>query len=113
MIAGDVPADIVAGIEDCALEAHKQMPDTRIILLGVLPSGKEQGDIKRLACDEIHRLLCKVSLEGVEYINPTSWFINEDGSLKTGLYGGDFIHLTPEGYKVWSMQIARILAEQK
>lgn len=109
VVPGDVPADIAAGIRACAAEARKQMPGARIILFGLLPSGKEKNSTNRIACDKIHELLAQQSAEGVEYVNPTSWFVNPDGSLKTELYSGDFLHLNPEGYSVWCAQIARLI----
>lgn len=109
VVPGDNPSDIAAGIKACALEARKQMPETRIILFGLLPSGKEKNSRNRIACDKVHELLSQSLLEGIEYINPTAWFINRDGEMKTELYSGDFLHLNPDGYKVWSEKIAELL----
>lgn len=109
VVPGDSPADIAEGIKACALEACKQMPDTRIIMLGLLPSGKEKDSSNRLACDEIHRILSQSTMSGVEYVNPTSWFVNQDGSLKTELYVGDFLHLSSAGYKMWSSKLADLI----
>lgn len=113
VVPGDDPADITAGIKACAVEARKQMPDTRIILFGLLPAGKDKNSTNRLACDRIHELLSQSSLNGVEYINPTSWFVNPDGSLKAELYNGDFLHLNPEGYKVWCSQIVHLINKRR
>ncbi len=106
---GDSPADITEGIKACAAEARKQMPDSRILLFGLLPAGKDKSSTNRLACDEIHRLLSLSPIDGVEYINPTSWFVNTDGSLKSELYAGDFLHLSAAGYNLWSSKIAELI----
>lgn len=105
----DSPEEVAAGIIAVANEAKKQLPDTRIILLGLLPSGKEGNSEVRLKCNKIHQILAKAKIKGVEYINPTSWFIGSDGMMKAGLYGGDYIHLTSEGYKVWATEIAKLI----
>ncbi|MCI5743091.1 MAG: hypothetical protein MR321_05425 [Bacteroides sp.] len=34
----------------------------------------------------------------VTYTNPTGWFLDERGVIRDGLYGGDYIHLTENGY---------------
>lgn len=102
-------ANVAEGIRACAIEAKKQLPGTRIILFGLLPSGKNKSDETRIKCDEIHRLLSRQPIKGVEYVNPSAWFENEDGSLNNKLYSGDYIHLTAEGYKAWCEQISKLI----
>lgn len=109
VVPGDEPADIVEGIKACAEEAHRQMPDTRIILLGVLPAGKEKNSKNRVACDQIHELLSRTTFKGAEYVDPTAWFVHPDGELRTELYGGDYLHLNAEGYREWCEQIVRLI----
>ena len=91
-------------------EVRKQFPESRIILLGLFPSGKEQQSKVRTQCDKIHDILQHHRFEKVEYINPTKWFTEADGTMKDGLYGNDYIHFTGEGYKVAATEIAKILA---
>ena len=105
----DSPEDVAEGIIAVAKEAKKQLPDTRIILLGLLPSGKEGNSEIRQKCDKIHQILAKTKIKGVEYVNPTSWFVEADGTMKSGLYGGDYVHLTTEGYKVWATEIGKLI----
>lgn len=109
VVPGDDPADIAAGIKACAAEARKQMPNTRIFLFGLLPAGKELDSFNRKACNQIHELLAESPIEGVTYVNPTTWFVNSDGSLKTEFYSGDFLHLSSDGYSAWCTQIARLI----
>lgn len=106
---GDDPEDIAAGIIACAIEAKKQMPNTKIILFGLLPAGKEMNSSSRIACRKIHEILAKSNLSDIHYINLTSWFVNTDGSLKSELYAGDYLHLSSEGYKIWSSKIADLI----
>lgn len=107
--AGDEAKDVAEGIVACAEEARRQMPDTRIILLGLLPAGKPANAWMRRACDEVHAHLKKANIKDVEYINPTSWFTLDNGELNTALYSKDNLHLSAEGYKVWSKKIAELI----
>ena len=107
--AGDTADFIAEGIVACAEEARRQMPQARIILLGLLPAGLEADSYNRTVCNDIHRILARKKIKGVEYINPTAWFINADGSLKKELYGGDHLHLSEVGYSLWSKKIAEII----
>ena len=107
--AGDEAKDVAEGIVACAEEARRQMPDTRIILLGLLPAGKPANAWMRRACDEVHAHLKRANIKDVEYINPTSWFTLDNGELNTALYSKDNLHLNAEGYKVWSKKIAELI----
>ncbi|MBQ6989214.1 MAG: prolyl oligopeptidase family serine peptidase [Alistipes sp.] len=107
--AGDTPKDIAEGILACAEEARLQFPESRIILFGLLPAGKQADSDIRKACNEIHSILAKSRIKGVEYINPTKWFVQSNGELYTELYGGDFLHLSQKGYEMWSKKIADII----
>ena len=107
--AGDEAKDVAEGIVACAEEARRQMPDTRIILLGLLPAGKPANAWMRRACDEVHAHLKRANIKDVEYINPTSWFTLDNGELNTALYSKDNLHLSAEGYKVWSKKIAELI----
>lgn len=111
LISGkDSPENTAEGIIAVANEVRKQFPESRIILLGLFPSGKEQQSKVRTQCDKIHDILQHHRFEKVEYINPTKWFTETDGTMKDGLYGNDYIHFTGEGYKVAATEIAKILA---
>ena len=107
--AGDEAKDVAEGIVACAEEARRQMPDTRIILLGLLPAGKPANAWMRRACDEVHAHLKRANIKDVEYINPTSWFTLDNGELNTALYSKDNLHLSADGYKVWSKKIAELI----
>ena len=111
LISGkDSPENTTEGIIAVANEVRKQFPESRIILLGLFPSGKEQQSKVRTQCDKIHDILQHHRFEKVEYINPTKWFTEADRTMKDGLYGNDYIHFTGEGYKVAATEIAKILA---
>lgn len=105
----DTPEEVAEGIIAVAKEAREQLPDTRIILMGLLPSGREGTNSIRIQCDKIHSILAKAKIKGVEYVNPTQWFVETDGTMKEGLYSGDYIHLTSNGYKVWADEIVKLI----
>lgn len=107
--AGDDAKDVAEGILACAREARRQMPNSRIIMLGLLPAGAQADSWIRQACDEVHSYLAKSSVRGVEYINPTQWFVLDNGELNSALYANDNLHLSVEGYKVWCDKIALLL----
>lgn len=63
------------------------------------PSRKEPASVIRRQCDRIYELLGSHAFDKrVTYTNPTGWFLDERGVIRDGLYGGDYIHLTENGY---------------
>lgn len=113
LIGGDRPEEVAAGIGMIADEAARLYPRSRIFLLGPLPSGVDNDAANRRLTDTVHRLLNErqgVFPAGVRYIDPTPWFVTaENGTLRQGLYSDDCIHLTPEGYRVWSDHIRTLI----
>lgn len=101
--------DTAEGIIAITEEAERRFPDSHIIVLGLLPSGKKaQSDI-RLRCNRIHQILESHTFDKASYINPTQWFIDENGDIKEGLYANDYIHLTDKGYQIMAKQIKPLL----
>lgn len=110
LISGNnTPEDTAEGIIAVTKETERRFPDSHIIVLGLLPSGKKtQSDI-RLRCNRIHQILKSHTFEKALYINPTQWFTDEKGDIKEGLYANDYIHLTDKGYQVMAKQIKPLL----
>lgn len=101
--------DTAEGIIAITEEAERRFPDSHIIVLGLLPSGKKaQSDI-RIRCNRIHQILESHTFDKASYINPTQWFIDENGDIKEGLYANDYIHLTDKGYQIMAKQIKPLL----
>lgn len=113
---GDRPEEIAEGIILVAQEAARRYTGARIILFGLLPAGADDSDPRRVKSNAVHARLAasKERLpEGVEYIDPTPWFIDagNNGALLPGLYSGDCIHLTEGGYQVWSRHIGQLIGQ--
>lgn len=113
LIGGKDSAEETAeGIVAVTEEACRQFPDSKIILLGLFPSGKEKASTVRQQCDRIHEILAEQSFDSrVQYVNPTGWFIDDNGTIKDGLYGGDYIHLTGKGYECVADKLQELLGK--
>lgn len=109
LIGGDTPDDTSEGIIRVAEEAEKVFPDSRIILLGLYPAGKEQHSAIRTKCDSVHCQLGAHNFARTLYVDPTAWFTDRNGDMCDGLYSGDSVHFTPEGYRVAAEHILRLL----
>lgn len=105
----DSPEEVAEGIIAVANEACKQFPGSKIILLGLYPSGKESDHPIRLKCNEIHQILSLHKFKRADYVNPTQWLVDSQQALKEECYSKDYIHLTSAGYKVLATQIAALI----
>lgn len=109
LIAGDTPDDTAEGIMAVAHETRAQFPDSRIVLLGLLPSGQLPDSHIRKKYNAVQQRLASHSFENIEYVDPTEWFLDSDGRIADGLYSGDYIHLTQHGYALLASKIAGMM----
>ena len=110
VVGQDTADDTAEGIIAVTEEACRQFPDSKIILLGLFPSGKEQGSAVREQCNRIHKLLGAHTFGAqVSYTNPTGWFLDEDGTIRDGLYSGDYIHFTDKGYACVASHLIQLM----
>lgn len=110
LIAGHRTDEIAAGIKAVVEASRKEFPDSKIVLFGLLPVGLEKVSERRQKCEAIHRILAQQNWGDVQYVNPAPWFTQANGELRTELYGGDYLHLTPKGYEVWCQHIKDMLS---
>ncbi|RAJ88051.1 lysophospholipase L1-like esterase [Chitinophaga dinghuensis] len=111
----DSGAEIAAGILEIANWVKRNMPGTKLLLTGLLPTGFTPEEPRRQKYNEIHQVLAAANHDGYTYLPLTSAFTNSDGTLDAGCYAKDGIHLTAEGYRRWaaalSPQLEKMLAK--
>ena len=110
VVGGDSADETAEGIVAVTEEACRQFPDSKIILLGLFPSGKEKDSGVRRQCDRIHKVLAARKFgKKVTYVNPSQWFLDNQGTIREGLYIGDYIHLTEKGYECVAEHLKELL----
>lgn len=102
--------EIAEGIINTVSIIQERFPESTILLFGPLPTGIEKNSIRRKKYHEIHRLIQPLStMKNLSYHPVEHLFVDEKGNLDLKLYGGDGIHLHPEGYEVWANYISKII----
>jgi lysophospholipase L1-like esterase len=98
------PVDVAEGVRAIAQAFRRELPTTRVIVLGILPVKQPE---KWAKVQETNRILASIRYpkDEVIFMDLAKHFANEDGSLKTELFT-DGTHLTPAGYKVMADVIA-------
>lgn len=107
--------EIVAGIRAVCETIRKKSPQTRILLLGLLPRGKDPENTHRQRIREINTALKELDgREGVTFLDIGRSFLTETEEFRPGL-APDHLHLSEAGYRVWAEAmeptLARLLGE--
>ncbi len=83
-------------------------PRSRIVLHSILPVDPEW--VERSAIDELNVEVAKVAAEaGAEFFDLTGPFTGADGEARRELLLEDGVHLSPDGYRVWSDALEELL----
>jgi len=101
-IENDSAEEIAAGILTIANWVNKNMPSTKLVLTGPLPTGIKKDEERRKKYDQVHALLSKASSKSFGYLPINTPFMLPNGDLDPMKYGTDGIHLQAEGYKAWA-----------
>jgi hypothetical protein len=92
---------------------RKYQPQTRIILMAIFPRERSPADPLRAKVKATNQLLAAAARTwGVTLIDIGSRLLEEDGSISKETMG-DFVHLTPKGYRVWADAVLAALKQDK
>jgi lysophospholipase L1-like esterase len=99
--------EVVKGIRAVVSQLRKRLPESRILLLGVLPrENKYYG--QRIA--NVNAALREFDDGGkLRFLDLTPHFQSAPGQLIDDLYEPDTVHLREAGYKVWADEMLGLL----
>ena len=93
-------------------EVRRAAPSCRVLLLGILPSGKSASHPRRRRIERINAALAgQADGNVVHFSDLTKSFITSDGNEKEGLYCHDGTHLTHAGYGVFAAALMGPVAQ--
>ena len=109
-IKRDTAPQIAAGVAAIVGEIRVRLPRTKILLLAIFPRAETPDDWRRLKVAEVNTRLARLE-DGkrVFFLDLGPKFLNPDGTLGAEVMF-DFLHLTTEGYRIWSDAMAPTLA---
>jgi lysophospholipase L1-like esterase len=96
------PGETAAGINAVVQTIHAVSPNTRILLLGILPRGESPSDPVRAEIQQVNSMISGLA-DGtnVIYLDLSALFLRPDGTIPAGLLqAADFIHPDTEGYQL-------------
>lgn len=103
------PADIANGQRSIAQVFRRRMPETRLILMAILPVADKA---KWAKCQQVNAINAAVDYNRSEvaYIDLQDKFLLPDGTINRSLFT-DGTHLTAEGYRVWAKGIEPLVEQ--
>jgi lysophospholipase L1-like esterase len=103
------PVDIANGQRALAQVFRRRMPQTRLILMAILPVADK---VKWAKCQQVNATNAAMEYNGneVAYVNLQDKFLLPDGMINRSLFT-DGIHLTAEGYRVWAKGIEPLVQQ--
>ena len=106
---GDSPADIAQAIRAIVGEFRRRLPNTRILLLGVLPRRELPNHRDRETIRQINQIISRLhDGDHVTYLDFGDKMLQPDGSL-TKEVTKDFTHLTAKGYEIFAGAIQPVV----
>jgi lysophospholipase L1-like esterase len=87
------------------------MPQTKVLLIGPLPTGLHPNSSNRIKYDIVHSIIKNYKSPQVTYMPLTKYFIKQDGELDTNYCSGDGIHLIEPGYELWASLLKEAVVE--
>lgn len=96
------PAKVVGDFKQFVAAVHKELPETKIVYIAIKPSLArwKLAEPMQQANAEI-KGICENS-ENCEFVDVWSAMLGEDGKPRSELFVKDGLHMTPEGYEVWT-----------
>jgi lysophospholipase L1-like esterase len=107
---GDKPEAVLANFQKLHLKLHAALPETRLYVLGLVPSpGKRFDKIADLRkADDLLRKECETQ-PWMKFIDTTTPLIGLDGRPKAECFIPGDIHMSPAGYASWKLVIAPVV----
>src|SRR5690606_12988214 len=96
--------DVIAGITACVEALKRNLPDSKILVLGIFPRGAAD-DPKRAQIADINKAVANLQDEKrVWLLDFGGRFLDEDGQIPETLMP-DLLHPNREGYEIMAAEI--------
>jgi len=101
------PEDIAHGQRAIAQVFRRKLPQTRVIMMALLPVA---DTAKWRKCQRVNAINASIALDSTEvaYMNLENSFLQPDGTINRALFT-DGIHLSKAGYQAWERGISPVI----
>lgn len=107
---------IAAGVTAIVEKLRKELPETKVLVLGIFPRGADKNDAKRKVNEGANEQIKKLADDKhVYYLDIGDAFLEDDGTLSKEVMP-DLLHLNEKSYRTWAESIEpkvkQLLGEQ-
>ncbi|MGH7136803.1 MAG: GDSL-type esterase/lipase family protein, partial [Pirellulales bacterium] len=105
IFAGDDAPSVAEGIAAVVDELHVKLPNTTILLLGILPAQPSMISFDAMPIiTQVNQTISNLANgQSILYAGLSPSFTNRDGTMDTALYQPDLVHLNAFGYQAWAL----------
>jgi beta-glucosidase len=109
--AGEPAQEIANGVMAVVQKLREKVPESKILLLAIFPSGEGPEDPQRVRAMAANTIFQKVA-DGrmIRYLDIGDRFTNRDGTISKEIMP-DFCHLSPRGYGLWAEAIEPVVKD--
>lgn len=109
--AGHTNEQVIGDFQTFARKIRSVLPETKILFLAIKPSpSRWKYEERMVACNKgISDWIGTQTNMG--YIDIHSPMLGTDGMPRPELYGPDKLHMTPEGYRLWTSVVSSYISE--
>jgi lysophospholipase L1-like esterase len=106
------PEWVAAGIEKIVATAREKMPETKIVLMGILPARNPASHPAHARIAAVNRLIANLD-DGkqVRFLDIGSQFLDAEGNVRKDLMP-DAVHPNARGYQAWKNAILPLIANE-
>lgn len=103
--------EIAGGVQEILKRLEEKVPESKVLLLGILPRGHTSDDAMRVKCQAVNERLAKLD-DGkrVIYLDIGTQLLESDGTLSSDV-APDMLHLSEKGYRIMAEAIEPKLRE--
>ncbi len=110
--SGDNSSEQIAdGVTAIVKKLRAELPETKVVVLGVFPRGADKNDKRRQVNTGANERIAKLA-DGkmVHYLDIGPAFLADDGTLSKEIMP-DLLHLSEKGYRLWAESIEGKVAD--
>lgn len=106
----NTPAQVAEAIRAICIRIRSKSPNSKIIVMGVLPRGQKPDNPYRTRIRELNSLLPDaIKAPGITFLDIGAKFLAADGELPRALMR-DYCHPSEQGYAIWAEALKPLLA---
>ena len=105
------PHDTAEGIKCIVQKVREKLPNTKILLLGVFPRGREPNNPFREQIKTVNQSIQNLSEPGkVKYLDISDALLDDNGVLPADVMP-DQLHPNPKGYQIWADAVDPVIRQ--